>query len=742
MKIIEIDKNLSKNQEKGVAQAGENALDNSKRDTIDIPENSPEDIELVNRIVNAKYEAKLQRDKQIAAWDTNLIAFAGNKAVIFGMVPAIGALLTAGTGPDTTLGVGLFPYTANRIKNVCMNKTAQLVAQDPTVHISPRCPHESNAPYCIQPNAGFRILLEMKTYAKAGAPNPPHIINVLETLGENYTLALSGDITITNNQYQELVVLMNEEKEPVFQVEDFICVNDIVESDILENTLQAVWERSSFSNAIKELGLAAIVIGWAPIIVQWDESYDKFNFINCNPKNTYCDPVVEDFHQSHYYIYDQVMSLDEAISLYPEHESALRKNAFEGQVQSGVGGAFPPGNIYLGTVFIRPMVVVSTAWLRYSLFPMTEEEAIKKNKVIIDEEGNYTLLDGKETKPSGRNWPKRTGVLEVKMLNKYLLEKNECDYSDAPIFAMVNIPIPTSPFGQGEPEQLTEIQAAINTAVTAIANNLLFAQTNQVIIPAEVNQALGPKAKLFLTPGEMPIIPDILWEKYGGKVFGQIEAPKLPEGTPQNLQLLNNIFDQLSGMNDVQRGQPSPDAESGKAIEALQQSGSVTINYIAKSLEQVLTRMASVCLNCLLERLPLEDWESYNSKYPKGVVSAVLTHSQNIDHFISVETSAGKGVSKTRFRQLLLQLAQMGKISTGTLLEHMDIPGADSEMARMAEEQVTTQKIITDAQRRAQTQSQPQGQPPQGVAPQGEQTPPQIIKPPEIKNISGYQTGT
>ena len=61
----------------------------------------------------------------------------------------------------------------------------------------------------------------------------------------------------------------------------------------------------------------------------------------------------------------------------------------------------------------------------------------------------------------------------------------------------------------------------------------------------------------------------------------------------------------------------------------------------------------------------------------------------------------------------MIQLAQLNKISTKTLLTELEVPTAATEMHQIAEEVVESQKVQADAMRQAQNQQPQQQQAPQ-----------------------------
>ena len=703
----------------------------------------PELVKLADKINNYKQEAYLSRQRQEPSWDANLAAYVGARAVLEGAVSGEGLV----DGFSTTIYArsntpgGLYAYTANRIKNVCLNKTAQLTQSDPTVHFVPRADASVSETFVMKPAAGQQIFLEMQAAQAAGAQGgmPPHIQHLIEVLGEKYKEVIQGDVSMTGDQYAALMAATNQDTGlPLFKVEDFVHVDDTVESEVLGTVYDAVWERSSGAEALKRECLAAFIFGWSPLMVSWNSEKKLTEYVVANNKNVYIDPVVESFHQSHYMIFDQVLSLDEAISIYPEHEEALRANAWDGSVFAGNDNSGTKiGNIFMSTTFKRPMATISTCWERYQIFDMTEAEAVEAGLVVVDSDG-YTLPNGESITTDSKRWPTRSGVRETKIVNSFVLETGECDYSDIPMFTMRDIEIPSSPFGQGEPEQLRPVQNAIDSVITSIANNLLYSQCGQTVMASEVAAALPKGSQPFQRPGEVFLVPGELIQKYGQNLVFTVPPPKLPDNAYKSLEEMLSMFDQLSGNNDVQRGQASKDAESGVAIESLQQAGSITISLVAKSMEFMLARLADVVMNVLIEHLPEADWIAYCSQYPVGVIRDILNRQgPDHQHYVSVESAAGSGVVKRQQKNLLVQLAQLNKVSTETLLTGMDIPSAAQENSKIAHEMVEAQKIMAQAQPQQQGQGQPEPQaqpsvPTQPPAPE-QQTQPQILQSPQVK---------
>ena len=231
--------------------------------TVTLPQ-SKEFIDLSERILRYKLEAYIQRARQHAAWDQNLVSYLGAKAVLEGSASGEGLVDGFASGLKTGVEAGgLYAYTANRIKNVILNKTAMLTQSEPTVHIVPRASGSRSDSYVLKPEAGQKVFLEMQESVKTGGTLPPHIQYILEKLGDTNKEALQGDISITLEQYSALMEVISETTGALFfKPEDFICVNDVIESDVLGTTYSAIWERSSGSEMFKRLVLATMVFGW------------------------------------------------------------------------------------------------------------------------------------------------------------------------------------------------------------------------------------------------------------------------------------------------------------------------------------------------------------------------------------------------------------------------------------------------------------------------------------------------
>src|SRR6185295_7426595 len=90
--------------------------------------------------------------------------------------------------------------------------------------------------------------------------------------------------------------------------------------------------------------------------------------------NVWFDPTHDNMDDADYFGFDYVLSVDEAKALWPEFSDDLNRAKQRGQMGTNTG--FRLGNFYNRVNFQRPMVHVSTVWMRHQSVSLGEDDAL------------------------------------------------------------------------------------------------------------------------------------------------------------------------------------------------------------------------------------------------------------------------------------------------------------------------------------------------------------------------------
>jgi len=159
------------------------------------------------------------------------------------------------------------------------------------------------------------------------------------------------------------------------------------------------------------------------------------------------------------------------------------------------------------------------------------------------------------------------------------------------------------------------------------------------------------------------------------------------------------VFDDIASQPDVARGESTPEATSGRAIEALQTAARGVFGYLAKQTEELARDITKLMLGVIRRQLPEHECLRACSKYPIQVVRAIRERSLTLEHDIKVELTGASGETKRAEQEQARADYKAGLLSQETVLEKLGVPNVEAEMQRMIAErqpQAPTQSLIAE----------------------------------------------
>ena len=660
---------------------------------------------------------------------------------------------------ESTSIEGLTYATANLTQNSTLAHAAIQTERRPTIRFGPRESSE-RAYWRLRPEAGFALneifaqeISEIQRQAVAGAGGDPGNTALVDRPEGLTDAMLSGDEPITQrNLVTQIRVFMQDWSDRLGQIhqaalepDDLIEVNDALAAEILQVIHDVMWDRSNSDAWLVDMMTNTNIFGTQPALYQWRYKRHQDEVKNLHIKNVWISPQATNVEDADFVIIVQIMSKDEAKSRWPKF--AKKIDSFvpnEGTPFSGLNSASDVtvtfGEPYRNTgQFGRPMIARWTMWLRYGTeYKITEQEAEDLGKVvrvpgqeipIINEETGQVdefeqeddgfvlavedtetgeLMPTEATDPSMDNWPTLEHPRQVMVLADEVVQDVQCPYSDIPVLWSKGIPEPYRPYGKGEPERLEHVQQLINQVLSIFIDHLRVFRSQQQIFPSSVWEAI--KKKRFWThPNRVISLADRIYDKYiADRASGTFSEPTPPFPSEQ-LQLLReliNLHNSLSGNTDILQGRAPGSDTSGVAINSLTGAARGVIGFKSRSAEQMLTCMTRIRVAAIRDFLPKHQWRRYITKYPPAVIEDVVgrTAMKQLDFDITVEISAGAGITRTEDQDRALQLRQLGAISQRTLLERVQINDVDTEIERLAKE--TAELMRQQAQAAAQQQQE------------------------------------
>ena len=241
---------------------------------------------------------------------------------------------------------------------------------------------------------------------------------------------------------------------------------------------------------------------------------------------------------------------------------------------------------------------------------------------LIGKDGQPDLATGEVT-PTHRKWPVRMGLRRVRIIAGTLYADAEAETIDIPFGKTVNIPIPFTPYGQGEPERLEPLQEAYNDALTDNVMSGRHSAFPAKLVLASVAKDNPDLAKNAYTRVNVTAkVDDKVAAQAGGldKTVMYAKAPELPADSWKRLDMLDQAFDKESDQANVLRGQtPGRSSMNPDTVGQLQSAAKTSITFKAAGIESMLEYTGRIRLANYVLRLTPVQLAAKIRKYPACV---------------------------------------------------------------------------------------------------------------------------
>jgi len=615
-------------------------------------------------------------------------------------------------------------YTINRTQQAVIAQRAMAFSRPVQFRFTPTGSGGEEAVF-LRPEFG-RDVLELENQAEnQGQPITRDDLG----LGDLSDEQLVGRESVRPRQAQALI-----ENGVLDEDDDIIRVNGRVVSQALQKLWDTLYRDSRGPQAAAMNELYCAIFGVQPLLFEWDAEEERFSFTNPHVLNVWIDPTAEDIEDAEYVILDSILSAEKAKSIWPDKAEKINKAAHKKELRST--------RLRLSSVhslsYERDMLTVRTAWVRNRPVSMTLPEALRKDAVRtvqLDDDGNRTteigpderariaiedsevrvtltsgdvvsaVLErtdtGGKTLPHHENWPKIVGIEQIQTLPQIeeLVEEKRNPYRDIPLGWNKNIPVPYSPYGQGDPERIEDLQQAINRLFTILHRHAKFYQAPMEFWPDDLFQDLKKKGvSPYSKPGRIiPVRRDIyqLMIQLGGQNgFGVInQVPQPPSFYVQLLEILLAEIDRLANFTDVLQGAAPGSDTSGRAIEALQAAARGPIAVKTAFTEWMLERIASLGLDAISRWLSEAKMAEIIDDFPLPVLREIRRRIKPDKFNIEVSIASGRGVNEAADAERALELYMQGDparlISRARAQAMNDVVDREAETRQISEENRT-----------------------------------------------------
>ena len=461
--------------------------------------------------------------------------------------------------------------------------------------------------------------------------------------------------------------------------DDIVEVNDATAAEAVQTVFDAMWDQSDCQALFVENVLYKNILGWQPTLYEFDDVEKKHVLTNVNPRQVFFDRLRSDLSRQQYAVYDEPISLEEAVALYPDFSQRLRDASNTGSLQFPGARMYTPAGDLQTARFDRGMVVIRHAWFRNQPFPMSAEQAISTGAATEREGLMYVSgPDGieREVTLGGPGWPMRYGIRQVKILIDGVVDDRECETVDIPLPVNVNVPVPFSPYGQGEPIRLQGLQSALNRVISCIVTHQSYNAFPPEYMAQGVVDAMDKAIRDMRTrPGSRVVVPDYLITQLQDirKIVATGDTPAISADVWKLLDFLVQMIDKEGNQSDVMQGNASA-SWSGETVNALQNAASQVIRGKSLYTETYLRRLARLMVHSIHTRMDATDWARYCGKWPVQAIEAIRSRSKSVDVDFSVQIRSGSGSSRQSETTALVMAGQSGApVSPQTLLGRFDL---------------------------------------------------------------------
>lgn len=495
--------------------------------------------------------------------------------------------------------------------------------------------------------------------------------------------------------------------------EALVEITDQTTAQFTQTVFDGLWEQSGGREAASENILNKKVLGWQPTLVEFDRTkidYGESPLTLTNVEGTqiYFDPQTSSYRPPRYIIMLEPVTWEEAKAKYPDLDWESLKGKFDSGTLTGRGRDRQGRLFDLDSA--RDRCVIRTLWHRHWMYPMNPDEAMNCGKVTLGSVPTgaveqvpdvatgqpigtrnvmrqaFLLTDtGEETDPTKPNWPGIYAIREIRDIEGEVIFDRRCKTKRMPIENNINIPIPFSPYGIGEPDRLDGLQMAINRVLSdAVAHH-----HHDAFPPEFRHQAVADgiplAARKRRTQSSAVInVPRSVANEVQGDLsnLGQyMELPPMPAESWKLLEFLVVAIDKEANNSEVSQGL-APSGTSGQWVANLQAAAAQVAQVTSQATEGWLKNIVQLIVEFIANDMTEKDVMRYTSKYPSAIVAAFKKKQKQLYHDITVEIQSGSAAGKTEKTQAMVALRQAGVqgISDPSILEGVNLdPDAELE---------------------------------------------------------------
>lgn len=300
------------------------------------------------------------------------------------------------------------------------------------------------------------------------------------------------------------------------------------------------------------------------------------------------------------------------------------------------------------------------------------------------EEVTPNLPDG-SVHPS---WPIIYGIREIRDIERVVIFDQRCRLPDIPLPPNINIPVPFSPYGIGEPDRLDGLQMAINRVLSDLITFHRYNAYPPQVTHQAVADGIGSQLnKMRLQPNSVTHIPQIIADLLGGDLSKAIQFLDVGQMSPDAWKLLEFLVDAIdkeAGNTEASQG-IAPSGSSGAWVANLQSAAAQVMQVTSMSTEAWMKKIVRLIVHFISNDMTVEDIQKYTSKYPPPILEAFHKRQKALYLDIGVEIQSGSAASKQGQTSNMIQAKQAGiPISDTEIMSRMNLD-PDSQLKQQGD---------------------------------------------------------
>jgi len=325
-----------------------------------------------------------------------------------------------------------------------------------------------------------------------------------------------------------------------------------------------------------------------------------------------------------------------------------------------------------------------------------EPRALVVECYMRDPSKEYVVTeDGKETSkmkyPNGmRQVVVSNGILLYDGQTKYPFfnKENHCPHP-FPFVAIKNTGSPHSFWGKPEPKRLKSLNLAMDRISSQVMDNIHLTANPMWI----VDETTGVENQISNKPAQ------IIRKKGAGNVQMQ-SPPSMPNYVFNFYQLLNDVFETVSGINKATQGKEASNVNSGVQAQIYRQASTTKIDFKSRTLDQaisVLGAMWVAMFKYLGNQVVRVNYVGNDGvTEPRDMIGVMF---RDID--LMVRAKAGSMLPENRMfvENKILQLAQLGIVTDPEyIVENMEMPSKERLLEHIRKEKEKAEQPMTPDQ--------------------------------------------